>query len=128
MTLKDFFDNPEEIFIGACLQFPIYFIVKWWAIPIMILCGLLWRLGGVTGGIKLARGIGVPFLICFSSLLAGVHWPILLAIPFMQWLTPVSYGETGWLYKWLKSDLPVRLICYGWYWMVFLIAFLVSRV
>jgi hypothetical protein len=44
--MKSFFDNWEEIFIGACLQFPLYFIVGWWVLPIMLVCGILWRLGG----------------------------------------------------------------------------------
>jgi hypothetical protein len=126
MTWKSFFDNPEEIFIGAVLQFPLYFIVKWWIAPIMVLCGFLWRLGGWRYGNKLFRRLGVPIVVCLSAFLAGVHWPVFLAIPYMIWFAP-SYGVESWLYKLLKVDFPVRLITYFWYWTVFLLAFLVAK-
>ena len=48
MNIKSFFDNPEELFMGAVLQFPIYYVVGWWVLPIMLACGLLWRFGGAA--------------------------------------------------------------------------------
>lgn len=124
VTWKAFWDCPEEIFIGAALQFPLYFIIGWKILALMPLCGLLWRLGGVTGGIKWARWAVVPLLICIVSALT-LHKPFLmLAAPFMVKIAP-SYGKSGRLYKWLKNDLPVRLICFGWYWAAFALAFLI---
>jgi hypothetical protein len=122
MKLKDFFDNPEEIFIGAALQFPLYFIVGWWVIPIMIVCGFLWRWGGCTGGWKPARWALVPLLVCLSAFLCGTKWPIFLAAPFMVKLMPFSYGKSGWLWKWLKNDFLVRMITFAWYWLIFSLA------
>ena len=130
MTWKDFFDNPEEIFIGACLQFPLIFIVGWWIWLIMPLSGLLWRLGGVTGGSKLFRRLGVPILVTLATFLALHQWQIFLAIPFMVWLCPASYGKSGWLWKWIlgivKDEKKADLITYGilflWYWSAFVIA------
>ena len=47
MNWEIFFDNVEEMFIGAVLQFPLYFIVGWLVLPVMVVCGILWRLGGM---------------------------------------------------------------------------------
>lgn len=117
----------EELFIGAVLQFPLYFIVGWWIVPIMLVCGVLWRLGGWAEGNKLWRRLGVPLVVCGATYLALHHWTIFLAVPFMVWLAP-SYGKDSWLYKLLKyNDFMTRLICFGWYWTAFSIAFLIQR-
>jgi hypothetical protein len=121
--LRNYFDCWEEIFVGSCLQFPLYFIIGWKILLIMPLCGLLWRLGGVEGGVKWARWAVVPLLIVSSAYLSTHHWTIFLAAPFMVKLMPFSYGKSGWLYKWLKNDFLVRLICFGWYWLTFSIAY-----
>ena len=122
MKWKDYWDCPEEIFIGAMLQFPLYFIIGWKILIIMPLCGLLWRLGGVEGGTKLARRIGVPLIICTITFVMLLKWTIFLAIPFMVWLAP-SYGVDSWLYKIIKHAFLTRLICFGWYWFTFSIAY-----
>ena len=122
MKWKDYWDCPEEIFIGAMLQFPLYFIVKWWIIPLMIICGLLWRLGGTEGSSKLFRRIGVPFLVCLSCFLVIHKIQIFLAIPFMIWIAP-SYGVDSWLFKLVKNDFLTRLICFCWYWTAFSITY-----
>ena len=124
--MKDSFWQWEELYIGSCLQFPLYFVVGWSVLPIALVCGILWRLGGWTYGNKLYRRLGVPLAVCGVSMLFGVGWIILLAVPFMVWLAP-SYGEKSWLFKLLKVDFPVRLICFSWYWTAYLVAFLVSR-
>ena len=135
MTWKDFFDCPEEIFIGACLQFPVYFLIKWWAVPVMIACGLLWRAGGVTGGNKLFRRLGVPGVVCLSAFLVLHQWTIFLAVPFMVWLCPASYGKSSWLFKWIlenvqdekKADIITRGILFFWYWTAFFIVLMLCR-
>ena len=126
MNWKAFWDCPEELFIGAFLQFPLYFVIHWWIAPVMVITALLWRWGGVEGGEKLARKIGVPLVVCGSAFLFLHSWWIFLAVPFMIWLCPFSYGKSGWLYKWLKSDLHVRLIGYFWYWSVFFVFSLIK--
>ena len=124
MTLKAFFDNPEEFMVGAFLQFPLYFVIGWKILALMPLCAILWRLGGVEGGSKLFRRIGVPLVVCGATLLQFHHVAILLAIPFMVWLAP-SYGEESFLFGLLRNNFLTRLICFAWYWIAFGIAFLI---
>jgi hypothetical protein len=121
MTWKSFFDSPEEFFVGACLQFPLIFFVGWWVLPLMGLCAVLWRLGGVSGGNKLFRRLGPPFV----AVIASGKWLAILAVPFMVWLAP-SYGKESWLYRIVKNDFLTRIICYGWYWAAFAIAYAVA--
>jgi hypothetical protein len=124
LNWKSFFDNPQEFFIGACLQFPLIFCVGWWILPIMGLCAVLWRLGGWEYGNKLYRRLGVTILVTGATFVAAPqHWLIFLAVPFMVWLAP-SYGKDGILWKWFKNDLPVRLICFSWYWAAFVLAYI----
>lgn len=126
MDLKSFFDNPEELIIsGICSCIFVYWIIGWWIIPVFVICGLLWRLGGWEHGNKLFRRLGVPLVVCGASFMAGVSWIILLAVPFMVWLAP-SYGVDSWLFKLVKNDFLARLICFGWYWTAFAIAYALS--
>ena len=125
MKIKDFFDNLEEIFIGAALQFPLYFVVGWWVLPVMAVCGVLWRLGGMAGGNKLFRRLGVPLVVCGLTFFVLNYWWIFAAVPFMVWLAP-SYGEDSWLYKLIKNDFVTRIVTYAWYWTAFSIAFLIN--
>lgn len=126
--------NIEEIFIGAMLQFPLYFIVGWWVIPIQFVCGILWAIGGAEGGTKLARRIGVPLVVCTSTFVVLHQWTIFLAIPFMIWLCPWSYGADSWLFKSIKNlvnnqqkaDFLTRGILYIWYWTMFGLALLLK--
>ena len=130
--IKSFFDNWEELFIGATLQFLLIFIVGWWVLPIMAVCAVLWRLGGWEHGNKLFRRIGVPLVVCGATFLTLHQWQIFLAGPFMVWLCPASYGKKSWLYKWLldvtknekKANLLTRGVLYAWYWTFFSIALL----
>ena len=123
--MKDSFIQWEELFIGAVLQFPLYFIVGWVVLPIMLVSGLLWRLGGWKHGNKLFRRLGVPFVVCGSAMLYGASWTVFLAMPFMVWLAP-SYGKESWLFKKLKNDFLTRLICFGWYWIAFSLAYMLN--
>ena len=124
--MKDSFWQWEEIFIGAVLQFPLYFIIHWWVLPVMAACGLLWRFGGWSKGVKWARWALVPAVVCIATFLFAHSWWIFLAAPFMVKLMPFSYGKSGWLYKWLKNDFLVRIITYSWYWSAFSIAYLLA--
>jgi hypothetical protein len=118
MSEDSFWNNKEEFFIGACLQFPLYFIVGWWILPVMLVCGILWRLGGWSNGAKIFRWAGVPFVVCLSAFYMGVGGCIFLALPFMVKIAP-SYGKESWLFKLLKNDFLTRLICFTWYWTAF---------
>ena len=115
---ESFWANREEIFIGACLQFPLYFIVGWWVLPIMAVCGILWHLGGWKYGHKAFRWLGVPLVVCGSAFFFTHNAYVFLAAPFMVKLAP-SYGKDSWLFERLKNDLPTRLICFAWYWTAF---------
>jgi hypothetical protein len=130
MKLKDFFDNPFEIFWWAASQFPIVLYVGWWVFPIMVISGLLGRLGGTEGGSKLARRIGDPLMVCGATFLKFNHFGIFLAVPFMVWFAP-SYGKESWLFKVMvrcygkeKADLPTRVLLLFWYWTAFILALL----
>ena len=126
MRWKDYWDNKEEIWTGARLQFPLYFVVGWWVLPISGLCGLLWRLGGTKGGWKPARWALVPLVVCAATFLVDRSLWIFLAAPFMQKLNPCSYGENSWLYKRFRNDFVVRICGYAWYWSVFVLAYILS--
>ena len=104
--------------VGALLQFPLYFITGWWVIPIMIVCAFLWLAGGVKGGNKIFRRIGVPLTVCVCTSLCTNNYIILFAVPFMVWLAP-SYGVESWLFKLIKNDFLTRIICFAWYWLAF---------
>lgn len=114
-----FWSNREELFVGAMLQWFLYFLIGWWVIPVMIVCAFLWRMGGWSRGNKLWRRIGVPLVVCGTAFAMGIKWPIFLAGPFMVWLAP-SYGEKSWLYKQIGPrvgrDFLTRICCYFWYW------------
>ena len=129
MNWKDFWDCPEEIVIcGICSSIFLYWIVGWWVLPITAINGFLWRYGGVENGLKMARWLGVPVVLCTATFLTLHHWAIFLAVPFMVYLSPFSYGKDGWLWKLLKNDLPVRLICFVWFWLVFVLAYSIPRI
>jgi len=117
--------TAEEIFIGAALQFPLYFIVGWWVLPLMAACGLMWRLGGWEHGHKLWRRIGVPGTVCGIAILFGAKWIVLFALPFMVWIAP-SYGKESWLFKLIKNDFVTRIITYAWYWTAFTIPYFIG--
>jgi len=119
--------EPEEYFVGAVLQFPLYFIVGWSILPVMAICGLLWRLGGISGGNKLFRRLGVPFVVCFATFMCTKNQWIWFAVPFMVWLNPMTYGIDSWLYRWLKNDFLVRILGYAWYWAAFSVVFFISK-
>jgi hypothetical protein len=128
MTWKDFGDGPEELVIdGICSTIFLYWLVGWPVFAISVVSGILWRLGGVKGGNKLFRRVGVPLVVCGATFLTFHNWLIFLAGPFMVWLAP-SYGEKSWLYKRLKNDFLVRGICFLWYWTAFSMAFILSRI
>ena len=123
--LKSFLDTPEEFFIGAFLQFPLFYVVRWKIFVVMALCAILWRFGGWEHGSKLWRRIGVPVVVCGYAIMAGVPWLVLAAGPFMVWLAP-SYGKEGILWKWFGRDLPVRVICFGWYWTALVLGYVIA--
>jgi hypothetical protein len=127
MKWKDYWDSPEEIILGGlCSTIFLYWLIGWPVFAISVVCGLLWRAGGVKDGSKLFRRLGVPFVVCGVSMFYGVGWTILLAVPFMVWLAP-SYGVDSWLFKIVKNDFLARIICWAWYWSAFCIAFIATK-
>lgn len=126
MNWRSFFDNPEELVIDGILSsVPLYFIVGWWVLLLTPLCGVLWRLGGWEHGNKAFRRFGVPLLVCIVSSFFLHKIFLMLAVPFMVWLAP-SYGKDSWLFKRLHNDFLTRVICFGWYWLVFSVAISVA--
>jgi hypothetical protein len=121
--LDKFFDNPEEIMIGMLLQLPLYFITGWMVLPVMLACGIMWRLGGWAKGHKLWRRLGVPFVVCISAANTTNSMYLFLAVPFMVWLAP-SYGKKSWLFRHMGDDFLTRLVCFAWYWGAFAIVYI----
>ena len=125
--------NEQELFIGSCLQFPLIFIVGWWVVPVMAICGLFWALGGAANSSKFFRRLGVPLTVCGATFLVLHQLTIFLAVPFMVWVAP-SYGSDSWLFNFVmirvhdqkKADFITRGICYLWYLLAFSIALLLS--
>lgn len=116
MNWKSFFDNPEEIFVsGTLATLPLYWVVHWWVIPIVLSGWFLWRFGGMDGGWKPARWLILPIIICTSTYFTTYNIYLFLSVPFMVKIAP-SYGKNSWLFKLLKNDFLTRLICFIWYW------------
>lgn len=86
----DFFDNPEELAIGATFGVAPLFITGWLAPLAAIACAILWRMGGVKGGNKWFRRLGVPFFISLEILLATNAWISIL--PFLLMWAPLAMG------------------------------------
>lgn len=90
IKLKDFFDNVEELGIGAVFGLSPMLFINWWVLLTMPLCALLWRLGGVTGGNKLFRRVGIPLTLCGGVFLATFDWLSLL--PLLAMWAPLTMG------------------------------------
>lgn len=119
--------NLEEIYVGFSLQFLLYFVIHWWVLPLQVVCGILWALGGAEDGQKLFRRIGTPTLVCLFTFLSLHQWQIFGAVPLMIWGCPFSYGETSKLFIFFKkrtdsqkkADFYTRGVLYLWYYTVY---------
>jgi hypothetical protein len=134
--------NPEEIAVGAFIQFPFYFVIGWWVLLLMPISGLLWALGGAEKSNKLFRRLGVPVATNVAVIASNVNWwPMALAILPMWGVVSLGYGmpdatdEGSWLgrkylsllknYRW--ANLATRVTTYVLYWVAFLLtAFIVG--
>lgn len=56
--------KPEEYVMGAVVGGAFFLFLGWWALLTAALCALLWRCGGISGGNKLFRRLGVPTVLC----------------------------------------------------------------
>lgn len=90
IKLKEFFDNREELAIGAIFGLSVVMFIGLWVFITMPMCALLWRLGGVTGGDEWFRRMGVPSVIVLSVFIASHQWISLLPI-ILFWL-PLTMG------------------------------------
>lgn len=123
--------NVEEIFVGAMIQFPFYFLIHWWVLLLMPISGILWALGGADNSNKLWRRLGVPLIAFVFISIYLMLKPILLgyvAIGCIGGISAISigYGESSFLYKlyskWFDEkviDYPIRITVYVLYWLSF---------
>jgi len=110
-------------------------VIHWWIIPVQIICGLFWALGGAAGGSKLFRRIADPLVITGATFFHFHQFGIFAAVPFMVWFCPWSYGETSNLFIYFKNitgdqrkaDFYTRGILYVWYWAAYGLALLIPR-
>jgi hypothetical protein len=127
--------NLEEIFVGACIQFPFYFLIGWWVLPLMLVSGILWALGGAEKSNKLFRRLGVAVATSVAVVLTNLHWwPVLLFIPAGWGVITLGYGmpsnddEGSVLGRFYLALLPyklanmaTRLTTYVLYWVAFIL-------
>lgn len=83
----------EEMFIGHGIQFPFYFVIGWWVLPLALVSSMLWAYGGAEGTSKAWRRIGVPaatagFVVAFNPTMV---W-MLAFIPAGWGALTVGYG------------------------------------
>ena len=127
--------NIEELFVGACIQYPFYFLIGWWVLPLMVVSAILWALGGAEKSNKLFRRLGVPVASSISVLLVLQWWFIpIFILPGWGSIT-LGYGMPdatdegsflGRLYlKFLKNyklaQFATRITIYILYWASFIL-------
>jgi hypothetical protein len=74
--------EPEEWVVGAAFGISFLPFMGWWGVLSAALCAFLWRLGGVKGGDKLFRRVGVPVVVGTFLILGGsisLSWALLSA-------------------------------------------------
>lgn len=120
--------NKEEMFIGAMIQYPFYFMIHWWVIVAMAASGVLWAMGGAEKSSKLFRRIGCPIVSGLCLLCSHLSLGALLGTIMGFGVLTIGYGESSWLYKRFKeNDFVIRTITYMLYWTVFVAATLIGR-
>lgn len=90
MTLSEFLDNREELATGFLFGLAQVFIAGWLAVAIAVPCAVLWRLGGVKGGNRWFRRLGVPCVIA-GALFLATH-SLWCLVPFAAMWGPLSLG------------------------------------
>ena len=121
--------NIEEIAVGIFVELPFYFLIGLLVIPLAIICGLLWALGGA--GCPPIRRFGVPTVTCLF-LMYFWTWKIWFAYPFAVLAVSMGYGEKSWLWVAIYaftqdhklSDFITRLTTYFLYWLSFIVCLL----
>ena len=128
--------NIEEIFVGACIQFPFYFLVGWWVLALMPVSGFLWALGGAKDSSKLFRRLGVAVATVVSVVVTNITWwPIASFIPVGWGVLTLGYGMPdgedegsffGKLYlrilkNYKLANFSTRLTTYIIYWVAFIV-------
>lgn len=118
--------NPVEFAVGFLIQIPFYYFIGLWIIPVSLLSGFLWSIGGAAGGLKFFRRLGVPLLSGFVLSLSQ-SWVALLGIPFAVLACSLGYGEKSWVWCFFYNhdgnhklaDYLTRMITYFIYWASF---------
>lgn len=127
--------NPEEIFVWACIQFPFYFIVGWYVLPLMVISGIFGALGGAKYSKKGYRTLGVPFATSVAVVAVNPSpWHLLAFIPAGWGVCTLGYGMPdktdrgsvlGRFYikllQYKPAVMATRLTTYILYWVSFLL-------
>lgn len=125
--------NLEEMFVGACIQFPFYFMIGWWVILLMAASSILWALGGAENSNKLYRRLGVA--VATSAFMITISPAILLFILPGWGILTLGYGmpdatdKGSWLGRFylraLKNykaaNFATRVTTYILYWVAFIV-------
>ena len=128
--------NLEEMFVGACIQFPFYFFIGWLVLPLMAVSAVLWALGGAENSSKAYRRWGVAIA---TSVLVFARFPSLWAylafIPVGWGVLTLGYGMPdatdkgsvlGRLYlaqlkDYKLANFATRITTYILYWIAFIL-------
>lgn len=127
--------NIEELCVGAFIQFPFYFIIGWWVIPLMIISAILWAVGG--SGPKLFRRLGVPIATSLAIVLWNFqYWTVLALFVAPGWgVISIGYGMPdktdkgsflgrfylGQLKNYAFANMATRVTTYMLYWSVMVV-------
>lgn len=96
--------NESELLFGAAFGLSMVWWTHWWAIPVAILCALLWALGGAIN--KSYRRIGCAAVQAIA-LFAATKWPwILLAGLPAHLILRIGYGIPQRVPNFINMDNP----------------------
>ncbi len=120
--------NLVEIFVGIFIEVPFYFLISLFVLPLCVISGFLWALGGAEKSSKLFRSLGVPLVTClFLWRLDVKYLHVWFAFfPSVLWLR-VGYGQDSWLFKLYmgiydnqqEADFATRLTTYVVFWFIY---------
>lgn len=85
--------NPEELLTGSLYGIIFFPVTRFWAIPVGIVSALLYALGGMEGGAKIFRRLGVPAVQAVTLFLVTRHILVLvIGFPLAYAALSLGYG------------------------------------
>ena len=82
----------EEFLVGCVYGGCLAWYYKWWTIPIVLLSGILWSLGGAHGITKAVRRFGCPLMLLIPIMLVSHNYYIAISIIAHMIILSIGYG------------------------------------